>query len=273
VTVDFADIGVSTGYGKTVGWEFVAGRDFSRQLNDSNALVVNEAAVQYMGLKDPVGKSVKLWDNQCRIIGVIRNMVMESPYEPVKQTIYYLNKDAYDYVNIRINPAVSPHEAIAKIQGVCKVYAPAEPFSYRFVDDDYAIKFAEEERVGRLASVFAALAIFISCLGLFGMASFMAEQRIREIGIRKVLGASVYSLWRLLCTDFVVLVGIALVIALPLAWYFMHTWLQHYSYRTPMAWWVFAVAGAGAMVITLLTVSYQAVRAALVNPVGSLRRE
>jgi putative ABC transport system permease protein len=160
-----------------------------------------------------------------------------------------------------------------KIEAVCKQYAPSLPLDYKFIDEEYDKKFSAEERTGKLAGVFAVLAVFISCLGLFGMATFMAEQRIKEIGVRKVLGASVVDLWALLSKDFLGLVVVALVIALPLAWYFMGRWLEHYAYRTTIAWWIFAAAGAGALAITLLTVSYQSIRAALTNPVKSLRSE
>ena len=274
MAVDFANISVSSEYGRTVGWQFVAGRDFSPQLlTDSNALILNETAVSYMGLTNPVGEVVKFWDHDYRVIGVISDVVMENPYEPVKQAIYHLSSSSQSYLNIRINPNVNAHAAIDVIEKVCKVYAPAVPFSYRFVDEQYAKKFANEERIGKLAGVFAGLAVFISCLGLFGMASFMAEQRIKEIGVRKVLGASVVNLWGLLSRDFIVLVVIALVIALPAAWYFMHSWLQHYTYRTGIGWWIFAVVGMGAILVTMLTVSYQSIRAALANPVKSLRSE
>ena len=276
LTDEFANVGVSFGYGKAVGWQFAEGRDFSSKfLTDSDAIVLNEAAVKYMGLRHPVGKTVRLWDKNRLVVGVIKDMVMESPYEPVKQTIYYLNSSFHDYYyyNIRLSPSASPHDAMAAIEKLWKVYAPADPFNYRFVDKTYAIKFAEEERVGQLAGVFAVLAIFISCLGLFGMASFMAEQRIKEIGVRKVLGAGVFSLWGLLSREFVYLVGLALVIALPLAYLFMHSWLQHYVYRTGLSWWMFAAAGFGAIGIALLTVSYQSVKAALMNPVRALRSE
>jgi len=147
------------------------------------------------------------------------------------------------------------------------------PFSYSFVDDDYAKKFANEERISKLATTLASLAIFISCLGLFGMASFMAEQRTKELGVRKVLGATVFGLWRLLSVDFIALVVIALLIAAPTVYYFMHNWLQHYTYRAEISWWIFAITGAGAIIITLITVSYQSVKAALVNPVESLKSE
>jgi len=258
-------------FGKTVGWQFVAGRDFSTAFGtDTTAMVLNEAAVRFMGLKQPVGETVR-WDGKAfHVIGVIKDMVIGSPYEPVYQSVFVLNRDAVDFANIRINPNVSTRAALASIETVFKKYNPAVPFSYKFVDDEYARKFGDEERVGRLAAGFAALAIFISCLGLFGMASFMAEQRTREIGVRKVLGASVVSLWRLLSVDFVGLVMISLLIATPVAWYFMSNWLLHYTYRSNLAWWIFVSAGAGAMGITLLTVSVQAIRAARANPVRSL---
>ena len=163
--------------------------------------------------------------------------------------------------------------SLKKIAAVCQQYSPEETFNYKFADEEYANKFADEERVGKLAGFFAILAIFISCLGIFGMASFMAEQRTKEIGVRKVLGASVLSLWGLLSKDFVMMVLIALLIATPIAYYFMHNWLQNYEYRTTLAWWVFAAAGCGAMLITLITVSFQSIKAAVANPVDSLRSE
>jgi ABC-type antimicrobial peptide transport system permease subunit len=165
------------------------------------------------------------------------------------------------------------HEALGKIESVFKQYDPANPFEYKFVDQEFAGKFGDEVRIGKLAGFFAILAIFISCLGLFGMASFMAEQRVKEIGARKVLGASVLNLWQLLSKEFVVLTIISLLIASPLAYYFIYNWMQKYTYRTDISWWIFAAIGFGALVITLLTVSYQSIKAALMNPVKSLRTE
>jgi putative ABC transport system permease protein len=270
----FGNIYVTTAYGKAVGWQFTAGRDFSRQfLSDSSAIVLNQSAVKYMGRKNPVGEIVRVGKKDLTVIGVIKDMVMESPYEPVKQTIFRIGRGALDNVIIKINPTVSTHEALSKIEAACKIYSPAVPFTYRFADDEYAKKFATEERIGKLASSFAGLAIFISCLGLFGMASFTAEQRVKEIGVRKVLGASVFGLWRLMSKDFVTLVIVALLIAMPTAYYFMHGWLQNYTYRADLSWWVFAVTAAGAIVITLLTISYQSIKAALANPVKSLKTE
>ena len=165
------------------------------------------------------------------------------------------------------------NEALAKIAVVFKKYGPDIPFDYKFVDDDYARKFSNEVRIGNLAAVFAVLAIFISCLGLFGLASFVAEQRSKEIGVRKVLGATVFNLWKMLSKDFALLVFISCLIAIPLAWYFLNQWLQNYNYHTAISWWIFAVTIAGALLITLLTVSFQAIKAALANPVKSLRSE
>jgi putative ABC transport system permease protein len=270
----FGSIRVSTDYGKTVGWQFVDGRDFANgSVSDSLSVVLNEAAVKYTRLKNPVGQVLHVGKRDLTVIGVIKNMVMESPYDPIKQTIFYLGRGAGDHVLIKVNPNASAHEALDKIAAVSKTYSPSVPFSYRFVDDEYAKKFAIEERIGKLASAFAGLAIFISCLGLFGMASFMAEQRIKEIGVRKVLGATVFNLWGLLSKDFVVLVVISLIIATPVAYYFMQKWLLNFQYRADMSWWIFAVTAIGAIMITLLTVSYQSIKAALANPVKSLKTE
>jgi ABC-type antimicrobial peptide transport system permease subunit len=201
-------------------------------------------------------------------------MVMESPFEPVKQTMYLVYYDeASAGILIRINPKMSVSGAVAKIESVFKKLVPTVPFDYKFVDSEYATKFAAEERIGSLSSFFASLAIFISCLGLFGLASFVAEKRTKEIGIRKVLGASIYNLWQMLSKEFVVLVLVACCIAVPLAYYFLHQWLQKYEYRTEISWWVFVVAIGGAVMITLLTVSFQAIKAAIANPVKSLRTE
>ncbi|MBS1520306.1 MAG: ABC transporter permease [Bacteroidetes bacterium] len=270
----FGQIGVTSEYGKTVGWQFTDGRDFnSSMIADSSAIVLNQAAVKYMNLKNPVGEILHVGKKDLTVIGVIKDMVMESPYEPVKQTIFRIGHGALDNIIIRINPQVSSREALDKMAAICKKYSPSVPFAYKFADDDYARKFASEERVGKLANSFALLAIFISCIGMFGMASYMAEQKVKEIGVRKVLGASVFGLWRLMSKEFVVLVIIALLIAMPLSYNFMNNWLQHYTYRTPLSWWIFAVTCFGSLTITLLTVSYQSIKAALANPVKSLRSE
>ena len=271
---DFGVVYVSTDFGKTIGWQFKDGRDFSRQFpTDSSGIILNEAAVKFMNLRNPVGKTIN-WDgNLFHVIGVVKDMVMQSPYEPVFRTVFVTNHDPQEVIDIRINPSTNAHDALAKIETVFRKYNPEQPFTYGFTDEQYAKKFGDEERIGKLASFFAILAIFISCLGLFGMASFMAEQRVKEIGVRKVLGATVFNLWQLLSKDFVVMVFISLLIATPVAYYFMHNWLQNYQYRTNLSWWIFAATGFGALLITLLTVSFQSIKAALANPVKSLRTE
>jgi ABC-type antimicrobial peptide transport system permease subunit len=272
---EFVTLGVTTEFGKTVNWELISGRDFSNDMaTDSNAIILNEAAVQYTGLKNPVGETIQWGKNEpVHVIGVVKNMVTQSPYEPIRQMFFYLRKGYLGNIDIRVNPKVPMQAALGAIEQVVKKYKPDDPFEYRFVDEEYAKKFDNEKRIGKLATSFAILAIFISCLGLFGMASFMAEQRTKEIGVRKVLGASVFNLWGLLSKEFVVLVSISLLIAIPLASYFMDKWLQNFTYRAGLSWWIFAAAGMGALVITLLTVSSQAIRAALTNPVKALRSE
>ena len=270
----FNTVGITTEFGKTVGWQFLDGRDFSNQFaTDSNAVVINETAVKYIGFKKPVGEMIKWGGKPYRVIGVIKDMVMESPYSLAKQTVFKLDTTIGGILNVKLSANMTTSAALAKVSAVCKKYSPDEGFDYHFADEDYARKFADEERIGKLASFFAVLAIFISCLGLFGMASFVAEQRIKEIGVRKVLGASVFSLWQLISKEFVMLVLISLLIAVPTAYYFMHNWLQNYEYRTALSWWIFAAAGSGALLITLLTVSFQAIKAAVANPVKSLRSE
>jgi putative ABC transport system permease protein len=271
---DFGVVYASRDYGKTIGWQFKEGRDFSRDfLTDSSGIILNEAAVKFMNLQDPVGKTIT-WDgNQFHVLGVVKDMVMQSPYDPVFRTVFVTNKDPQQVIDLRINPSSNMHDALVKIESVFKKYNPEQPFDYHFADTEYAKKFGDEERTGKLASFFAVLAIFISCLGLFGMASFMAEQRVKEIGVRKVLGASVFNVWRLLSKDFLVLILFSLVIAGPLAYYFMHSWLQNYQYHTALSWWIFAVTAAGALLITLITVSFQAIKAAVANPIKSLRTE
>jgi putative ABC transport system permease protein len=270
----FGTIGVTQDFGKTIDWHIIEGRDFSRDFaTDSSALILNEAAVKLTGLKNIVGQTITWNKKPYTVVGVIKDMVMESPYEPVKPTIFTMNPGWVSIITVRIKPSQSMQAALAKIETVFKKYNPGSPFEYKFTDEDYAKKFSDEERIGNLSTFFAVLAIFISCLGLFGLASFVAEQRTKEIGVRKVLGATVFMLWRMLSKEFVVLVIISSLIAIPLAWYFLHEWLQKYEYRTDVSGWIFLAAGLGALVITLLTVSFQAIKAAIANPVKSLRSE
>lgn len=277
----FGTLAVSHDHGNTVGWQFVQGRDFSKQFaSDSAGVVINEAAAKYIGIDQPVGETItwKWRDRQpkpYKILGVVRDMVMESPYEPIEPTLFFVKalNGGVSWMNIRIKPQIAASIALPKIETTFKNIVPSVPFDYKFVDDEYALKFAAEERISRLAAFFAVLTIFISCLGLFGLASFVAEQRTKEIGIRKILGASLLNLWRLLSKEFLILVVISLFIATPLAYYFMHNWLQDYQYRTELSWWIFAGAALIAIAITLFTVSFQAIRTAIANPIKSLRTE
>ena len=223
----FGTIGVTQDYGKTIGWQIKEGRDFSRDFaTDSSALILNEAAFKLTGLKKIIGQTI-IWNSKPYIVvGVIKDMVMQSPYEPVQPTVFLMNPELGGLITVRIKPTVTMHDALAKIETVFKKYNPGAPFDYKFTDDEYAQKFSNEERIGNLSTFFAVLAIFISCLGLFGLASFVAEQRTKEIGVRKVLGASIPAIWRMLSKDFVVLVIISCFIAIPIAWYYLHQWLQ-----------------------------------------------
>jgi putative ABC transport system permease protein len=274
LAVDFPNNAVSYEYGKTIGWQILEGRDFSRDfISDSSAFILNESAVAFIGLKDPIGKTIRWNDEPFTVVGVVKDILVQSPYQPVRPAMWHLSTEAENVFIIKINPARSTQEALSKIEAVFKKHNPTSPFQSSFVDEDFARKFGNEKRVGTLAAFFSILAVVISCLGLFGLASFVAEQRTKEIGIRKVMGASVANLWGMLSKDFLVLVILSCMISIPLAWYQLSNWLEKYEFHTDISWWIFAVAAGGALVITLLTVSYQAIKAALMNPVKSLRSE
>ncbi len=272
----FGTIGIDQDYGDVVDWKVIAGRNFTRELSsDSQAFIFNEAAILQMGLKEPVGETIKWHGKEWHVIGVVDDMVMTSPFGTAMPTVFMIDsrQRPYNVLNLRLDPHATTGDAMAKIEAVFKKYSPAAPFDYRFADQEYGLKFAAEERIGKLASVFAALAITISCLGLFGLASFITERRTKEIGIRKVLGATVGQLWQMLSRDFMVLVIISCFIAVPVAWRLMDQWLQAYDYKTVISWQVFLVAIATAVGVTLVTISYQVVKAALADPVNSLRSE
>ena len=257
---------------KTFGIRLIGGRDFSTDYpTDSNAVLLNQAAVDLMRLKNPVGETIK-WNGQNRmIIGVVPNLQMESPFQSISPMIIKFSPGWVNALIVRINPNVSMSKAINTIKPIFEKYDAQ--FDYQFADEAYTKKFNYEELVANLAAVITIIAIFISCLGLFGLASYMAEQRVKEIGVRKVLGASVQSIWQMLSKDFVVVVLIACTIAVPIAWYLMNNWLKTYQYKINMGIGVFACVIAGSVVITLLTVSFQAIKAAIANPVKSLRTE
>ena len=271
----FGTIAVTEDFGKTIGWHLKEGRDFSKDFaTDSAAMVLNESAVKQVGMKrDIVGETIQFNDKNYTVVGVIKDMIMQSPYKPVTPTVFLYDRNWANVITIAIKHGAPVSSALNKIGSVFKKYNPNAPFDYTFNDEDYAKKFSDEVRIGNLATFFTILAIFISCLGLFGLASFVAEQRKKEIGVRKVLGASTYNLWQMLSKEFAMLVIISCFIAIPLAWYYLHGWLKQYDYKTTISFWVFIASGFGALAITLITVSFQAIKAAIANPVKSLRTE
>lgn len=265
---------VSHDYGNTVDCDLSQGRDFSRDfVSDSTSYILNEAAVKYMGLENPIGKKIRWYDGQHEVIGVVKNLLTESPFEPVKPAIYSINYNQMNWINLKLASGKSLAASLGQIETVFNKFSPGVPFNYQFVDAAFEKKFKTEERMRKLSEIFSILAIFISCLGLFGLATFMAEQRTKEIGIRKVLGASVPNLFQLLSKEFVFLIIVSGLIAVPVAYHFMKQWLENYTYRTNMPWWVFGTAIIGVLIVAIITVSYQAVKAAKVNPIKSLRAE
>jgi putative ABC transport system permease protein len=259
------------------GLKLLSGRDMdpSKYPTDSTAALLNEAAVKTMGFKKPIGQLVRDDKVTYHIVGVVKNFILSSPFDPVKPMMIEGagSQSGFNVVNMKLAGGGNMQSSLNKIEQIFKKYNPDYPFEYHFVDQDYANKFEDTQRTATLSALFAGLTILISCLGLFGLASFMAVQRTKEIGVRKVLGASVVNLWQLLSKDFVVLVLISLCIAIPAAYYFMNNWLAQFQYRTVLSWWIFAAAGLGAVFITLLTVSFQSIKAAMGNPVTSLRTE
>lgn len=266
---------VSEDFFKTAGMKMAEGREFTGMPGDTLHVILNEAAVGKLRLKAPVGQmlSTELSKEPVRIIGVAKNAVIGSPFSAIQPALFVYKPDQSGTVIYRLKPDVNVQDAISKLAPIFNKYNPAYPYDYQFADAAYDSKFKQAQLVGKLAGVFAGLTILISCLGLFGLAAYMAEQRTKEIGIRKVLGASVSSIWLLLSKDFMVLVFIGCVIAVPLALYFMTGWLQQYDYRISIGPGVFIISGIMALIITLFTISFQAVRAALANPVKSLRSE
>jgi len=272
-SIFFRNVNVSREFGATVKWQITQGRDFSDKFpSDSTGMILNEAAVKIIGIKDPVGEIITMWGTKYTVIGVVKDMIANSPYDKIEPAAF-MGAPYYNYIAIRLRPGLQTSKTLAGLETIFKKYNPGSPFLYSFTDDEYARKFLAEQRIGNLASVFTSLAIFISCIGLFGLASFIAEQRTREIGVRKVLGAGIFTLWTLLSRDFLKLVAISFCIAMPLARYGMNKWLMNYNNHTDIAWWIFAASGVGLLLITLLTVSFQSLKAATMSPVKSLRTE
>lgn len=272
---DFDRFSADEDLGVTVGLQFIQGRDFNLKQfpTDSSGMILNESAAKAMGFKDAIGKTVKDGDEEFHVVGVIRDFILQSPYYPTKPMVIEGAKGGSNVIHIKFSANNSTADNLKRAEAIFKKYNPQYPFEYKFTDEDYATKFRSEQRTGTLATLFSGLTIFISCLGLFGLAAYMAESRIKEIGVRKVLGASVTGIATLLSKDFITLVMIAFVIASPVAWWFMHNWLQNYPYHINIQWWIFAFSAGISILIALITVSYHAVKAATANPVKSLRTE
>jgi ABC-type antimicrobial peptide transport system permease subunit len=247
--------------------------DLDKYITDSTAMIINESALKIMKFRKPLGQIVKDGDQPFHVIGVIRDFILRSPYEPTHPMIIEGGKGWFNVVHIKLSNLQPTARSLKQAEFIFKKYNPQFPFEYHFVDEEYARKFKDEKRTATLAAFFSGLTIFISCLGLFGLATYMAETRIKEIGIRKVLGASVTGITFLISKDFLRLVGIAFLIAAPIAAWSMEAWLKNYPYRVNLHWWVFASAGALSFIIAMVTISFQAIRAAVVNPVKSLRSE
>jgi putative ABC transport system permease protein len=272
---DFVRMASDADFAKTLGVEILQGRDIDiyKYATDSTAMMLNQSAVKIMRLKNPVGAVVEADGRQWHVVGVVKDFIYESPYEKVEQLAIFGPKSWFTTIHFKLNPANSTQKDLQLAETVFKKYNPQYPVTFNFADESYALKFEEEKRTGTLAALFAGLTIFISCLGLFGLATYMAENRIKEIGVRKVLGASVIGITSLLSKDFLKLVIISLLVATPIAWWAMYTWLKTYTYHIPVEWWVFVLAGLLSIAIALLTVSYQSIKAAIANPAKSLRTE
>jgi ABC-type antimicrobial peptide transport system permease subunit len=274
--LDFNTLGTDDAFAKNMGLKVVRGRDINARtyLTDSTAMLLNEAAAKAMHFQNPIGQTVKYNGRSFHVVGVIKDFILESPYQQVPPMLI-TGPDPYGFyiLNVKLNPAHPVIGNMNKAEQIFRKYNPSYPFEYHFVDEEYAAKFADEKQTGKLAALFAGLTIFISCLGLFGLATYMAENRIKEIGVRKVLGASVSGITALLSKDFLRLVVWSIVIASPIAWWAMNSWLRTYPYHIAIEWWVFAMAGFLSILVAMVTVSFQAIKAAVANPVKSLRSE
>lgn len=272
--VIFTTIATEYDYTKTMGIKILEGRDFSEDFkSDTAAILINKAGLALMNLKDPIGTELDLWGGKRKLIGVMDDVLMGSPFQPVKPLFAILEPEWIDAVSIRLKKTNDLQASINAVKSVFEKYAPAYPFEYRFADQEFQKKFTTINLTSTLASLFATLTIVITGLGLFGLAAFTAEQRTKEIGIRKVMGASVPNLVGLMSKDFSVLVIIAFVFSSPLAWWALTSYLERYTIRTPLAWWIFPLTGLVALTFALLIVSTQALKAARANPASSLRSE
>lgn len=270
--IQFKSLGVGFDFIETMEVEMVAGRSFSQDHSDNDLkLLINEEALSTMGLSNPIGKTVRLWHEDREIIGVVKNFHFESLYEPVKPCVILLRPGARN-IMAKIQTGKEA-DVITQLEKQFAQHYPGFPFEYRFIDEDYQVLYAAEQRVTTLSRYFAGLAILISCLGLFGLAAFTAERRNKEIGIRKILGSSVWGIVSLLSTDFTRMVLVAILIALPISYLIAHNWLEGFAYKIELQWWFFAGAAIITLLIAWLTVGFQTLKAAIINPAECLRDE
>jgi len=260
-------------FAKTMGINLLQGHDFLGMPADSASVLLNRAAVEAMGLKDPIGMEMRFGDEKYNVIGVTENVVMESPYQPVDPMLTFYNPTATGVISLRLRDGISPQKALPFIETVFKKYNPAFPFTYQFADEEFGRKFINEELISKITNIFAGLAIFICCIGLAGLASFTVEKRFREIGIRKILGATIKQVLFLISKQFLKLVTISFCLAVPITWWLMHQWLEKYSYRINISAWTFVAVGCLVFLLALVVVCLNALRAAITNPIKSLRTE
>jgi putative ABC transport system permease protein len=278
VTANIKFVSADQDFVSTYGLKMVAGRDFSRDFStDTSAFLINEAAAKVLGFKssaDVIGANFGYGNRRGKLIGVFNDFHFESMHEKIVPLVLLVPRNANNYGNISIKASgANMSSTMAFIEKTWKKFLPETPYQSTFLDESFARLYQAEERQGTLFMIFACLAIFIACLGLFGLSAFTISQRIKEIGIRKILGAKISSIVGLLSRDFLKLVGLAAIISFPVAYYAMYKWLQDFAYRISIPWWVFLFAAAVAAIIAFITISFQAVRAASANPVKNLRTE
>ncbi len=273
-TILFSRVKVGYDYANTMGIKMLDGRDFSEDFkSDSNALIINKAGLAIMGVEKPIGLEITMWGRKWKIVGIIDDVVMDSPFSEVRPGFFMLDNMNRNYVTLRLTKTKNTKEALAQVESVLKKLSPSYPFVYQFVDDEFASKYKAINLVSTLATIFASLTLFITCLGLLGLATFTAEQRTKEIGIRKVMGATTSSVVKLISKDFAKLVVIGFFLAAPLSWWVMGEYLNQYNYHTTIAWWMLPITGLVTLIVSLLIVSAQALKAATMNPSKSLRTE
>jgi ABC-type antimicrobial peptide transport system permease subunit len=272
LSIIMSGIATDVDFTKTMGIKILQGKDFSGTPVDSSSMLLNKAAVDAMGLKNPIGMQMRYGRNYT-VIGVADNIIMESPFKPVDPMLILYNGNNSSMISVRLKDNAQPQKALTLIGTIYKRFNPADAFEYQFVDQEDGKKFTAEQTINKITNIFAALAIFICCMGLAGLASFTIEKRIREIGIRKVLGATVGQLLMLISKEFLKLVTVAFVIAVPLTWWFMYNWLQKYDFRITISSWLFISVGLVILLLTMVVVSLNTIRAAMSNPVKALRTE